>query len=86
MASELKFNLRFQISNLNYPGIIVDVVSNSHLGGLRGYGGLQTALEVTSDLIIELSDLNNPFPWFSGLLITAIGSILTGGGGGGGQT
>ena len=34
MASEFKFDLRFEISNLNYPGIIVHVASNSHFGGL----------------------------------------------------
>ena len=34
MASEFKFDLRFGISNLNYPGIDVHVAYNSHLGGL----------------------------------------------------
>ena len=50
--SEFKFDLRFGISNLNYPGIDVNVASNSHCG-------LQTASEAASDLTIELSDLNN---------------------------
>ena len=34
MASEFKFDLRFEISNLNYPGIIVHVALNSYFGGL----------------------------------------------------
>ena len=34
------------------------IASNSHFGGPRGHGGLQTASEVTCDLGIELSDLN----------------------------
>ena len=34
MASEFKFDLKFEISNLNYPSIIVHVASNSHFGGL----------------------------------------------------
>ena len=33
-SSESKFGLRFEISNLNYPGIDVHVASNSHFGGL----------------------------------------------------
>ena len=52
------YDLRFEISNLNYPGIIVHVASNSHFGGLGGHGGLQTASEVTSGLGIKISDLN----------------------------
>ena len=31
---EVIFGLRFEISNLNYPGIHVHVASNSHFGGL----------------------------------------------------
>ena len=49
-----KSNFIFEISNLNYPGIYVHVASNSHLGGLWG----QMTSEVTSDLKIELSDLD----------------------------
>ena len=33
-ASESKFDLRFEISNFNYPGIDVHVASNGHFGGL----------------------------------------------------
>ena len=51
-------HIRIELSDLNYPFIHVHIVSNSHLGGLRGYGGLQLASEVTSDLRMELSDLN----------------------------
>ena len=58
MASEVTFNLRFEIPNLNYPDIHMHVAPNSHFVGLRGYGGLKTASEVTSHLGIELSDLN----------------------------
>ena len=31
--SEVKFKLRFEISNLYYPGIHVHVASNGHFGG-----------------------------------------------------
>ena len=48
------YELRFEISNLTYPGIHVHIASN----GFRGHGGLQTASEVTSDLKIQLSDLD----------------------------
>ena len=58
IASEVIFNLGFEISNLNYPGIHVHVASNGHLHGLCGHDGLQTASEVTSGLGIELSDIN----------------------------
>ena len=60
IASEIIFNLGFEISNLNYPGIHVHVASNGHLHGLCGHDGLQTASEVTSGLGIELSDINYP--------------------------
>ena len=33
-ASEVKFELGFEISNLDYPGIHMHITSNSHLGGL----------------------------------------------------
>ena len=35
------FDLRFEISNLDYPGIHVHIASNSHSGDLWGHGGLQ---------------------------------------------
>ena len=62
MASEAKaaskrpqrsLELRFEISNYDYPGIHVRIASNGLRGhdGLRGHGGLQTTSEVmTSDL------------------------------------
>ena len=31
---EVKFDLRFEISNLNYLGIHVHIASNGHFGGL----------------------------------------------------
>ena len=52
------YHLRFEISNLDYPGIHVHIASNSHFDCLLDHGGLQTASEVTFDLGIELSDLN----------------------------
>ena len=48
------YDLRFDISFLDYPSIHVHIASN----GLRGHGGLQTTSEVTSDHKIQLSDLN----------------------------
>ena len=48
------YDLRFEISNHNYPGIHVHIASNS----LIGHGGLQTTSEVRSDLKIQLSDLD----------------------------
>ena len=36
------YDLRFEISNLEYPGIYVHIVSNN----LRGHGGLQTTSKV----------------------------------------
>ena len=52
------FDLRFEISNLDYPGIHVPVASNCHIDDLQGHDSLQPASEVTNDLRIELSDLN----------------------------
>ena len=42
------FDLRFEISNLDYPGIHVHIASNGLRGhdGLRGHGSLQTTSEV----------------------------------------
>ena len=65
MASNFKFDLRLKIRNLHYPGIHVHVASNSHLGGLLGHDGLQMTSEVTSDLKIELSDLDHLCPHVS---------------------
>ena len=52
------YDLRFDISNLDYPGIHAHIASNSHFGGLWGHGDLQMTSEVKADLKIELSDLN----------------------------
>ena len=57
-AMEIKFDLRFDSNNLNYPAIYVHVGWNSLFGGLWGHGGLHMTSEVTSDLKFELSDLN----------------------------
>ena len=58
IASEGKFDLRFEIRNCIYPGIHVHVASYSHFGGLWGCGGLQMTLEAPYDLRFELDDLN----------------------------
>ena len=60
MASDVNFKLRFEISNLNYPGNYVHVVLNTLFGGLRGHEGLQMTSEVATDLKFEISGLNNP--------------------------
>ena len=60
MASDVNFKLRFEISNLNYPGNYVYVVLNTLFGGLRGHEGLQMTSEVATDLKFEISGLNNP--------------------------
>ena len=33
MTSEVKFDLNFEISNLNYPGIYVHIASNCYFDG-----------------------------------------------------
>ena len=53
-----QFDLIFETSNLDYPGIHEHIASNSHFDCLLCHGGLQTASEFTFDLGIELSDLN----------------------------
>ena len=63
MASKVKLDLRFEISNLSYHGIDVHIASNSYLGGLWGHGSLQTASlapEVKFDLKFEISNLIYP--------------------------
>ena len=60
MTSEVTSDLKFEISNINYPGNNVHVVLNTLFSGLRGHEGLQMTSEVTSDLKFELSGLNNP--------------------------
>ena len=65
MASKVKFDLRFEISNLNYHGIDVQIAYNSFLGGLGGHGSLQMpsiASEVKFDLRFEIS--NHIYPGF----------------------
>jgi len=63
MASKVKLDLRFEISNLSYHGIDVHIASNSYFGGLWGHGSLQTASlapEVKFDLKFEISNLIYP--------------------------
>ena len=60
VAFEVKFDLRFETSNLNYPGNYVYVVLNTLFGCLRGHEGLQMTSEVATDLKFEISGLNNP--------------------------
>ena len=56
MASNLKFDLRIENGNLNYPGILMHVTSKSHFGERPLWPSNDP--EVKSDLRIELSDLN----------------------------
>ena len=58
-ASEVASDLKFDISNLNYPGIHVHITYNSHFGGLWGHSGLNMTSEVTSDLKFDFCSLNN---------------------------
>ena len=58
MISEVKVDLRIELSDLNYPGIHVYIASWGHFGGLWGPGGPQVTSEVKADLKIELGDLN----------------------------
>ena len=63
VASEFKFDLRFEISNLNYPGIHVHIAYNSHFCGLLGHGGplaASMAPEVKFDFRFLISYLNYP--------------------------
>ena len=43
MISNIKFDLAFEISNVDYPGIHAHIVYNSLFGGLWSHGSLQTA-------------------------------------------
>ena len=62
LSSAVKFNLRFVISNLNYPCISIQghFASNSHFGGLWGHGGLQMSSGFKFDLGFEISNLHYP--------------------------
>ena len=60
VVTKVKFDLRFEISNLNYPGIHVHVASNGHLHGLWGHDGLQTA-SITSNILFGIKfEIKNP--------------------------
>ena len=58
MASDIKFDVRFEIRNLIYRENYVHVASNHQFVGLWGHGGLQMTSEVASDLELEISGLN----------------------------
>ena len=60
MFSEVKFDPRFETSNLKYPDIHVHIASGGHLGGLWGLGGLQMTSEVIFDNKIEVCNLKYP--------------------------
>ena len=60
MAPKARFDLIFETSNLDYPGIHVHIASNSHFDCLLGHGGPQTAPEVQFDLRFETSNLDYP--------------------------
>ena len=55
---EVRFDLRFNTSNLNYPGIYVHIAWKSFFGGLGGHSGLHMTSEVTSEIKLIFSDLN----------------------------
>ena len=50
--------LRFETSNLNYPGIHMHVASENHFHGLRDSSGLQMTSEAMFEVRFELSGLN----------------------------
>ena len=50
MASDINFDLRFEISNLHYPGNYVHVAFNNHFGDLWGHDSLQMTSEIALDL------------------------------------
>ena len=67
MASKVKFNLRFEISNLNYPSISAHVflltavlVASEAVAASNRPQRSQMTSEVANDLIFELSDFNYP--------------------------
>ena len=63
VALKVTFDIIFDTSNLNYPGIYMHIAWNSHFGDLRGHSGLQTAsvaLEVKFDIRFDNSNLNYP--------------------------
>ena len=43
MASEVRYDLRIELSDLDYPDIHVHIASNIHFCGIRGHCSLQTA-------------------------------------------
>ena len=40
MALKLRYDLRIELSDLDYPDIHVHIASNGNFGGLGGLGGL----------------------------------------------
>ena len=59
----VKFNLIFEISDLNYPSILVLIACDSKFGGLQGHCGLQMASMasvVKFYFIFEINNLNYP--------------------------
>ena len=55
---EAKFDIKFEISNLNNPIIHMHIAPRNQYGDLRGHGSLKTASEAASDVKFELSDLD----------------------------
>ena len=63
MASEVKSDFIFELSDFDYPGNHVHIASNSHFGDLRGHGSLKMASMASGfkyDLRFEISNLNYP--------------------------
>ena len=40
IASKFRYDLRIELSDLDYPDIHVQIASNGHFGSLGGHGGL----------------------------------------------
>ena len=62
-ASRVKYNPRFEISDLNYPEIHVHIDYISYFGGLPGHGSLRmasVASEAEFDFRFEIRNPNYP--------------------------
>ena len=63
VALKVTFDIIFDTSNPDYPGIYMHIAWNSYFGDLRGHSGLQTAavaLEVKFDIRFEKRNLKYP--------------------------
>ena len=65
MASEVKFDLGIELSDLNYPDIHVYIASNEHFGGLGGHGSDLKCLTSISNVPMSLWPLTVTIHWIS---------------------